>query len=41
MVTSPAGTTIAALNHLDRQAVRAAIIDAVGQAVRRGVELGD
>lgn len=40
MVTSPAGTTITALNHLDRQAVRAAIIDAVAAACRRSKELG-
>jgi pyrroline-5-carboxylate reductase len=41
MVTSPAGTTIAALVHLDRQAVRAAIIDAVDLAMRRSKELGE
>lgn len=40
MVTSPAGTTIAALTHLDRQAVRAAIIDAVLAAKTRSEELG-
>jgi len=40
MVTSPAGTTSAALNLLDRQAVRAAIIDAVLAAKKRGEELG-
>jgi pyrroline-5-carboxylate reductase len=39
MVTSPAGTTIAALTHLDRQAVRAAIIDAVLAAKKRSEEL--
>lgn len=40
MVTSPAGTTIAALNHLDRHAVRAAVIDAVLAAKKRSRELG-
>ena len=40
MVTSPAGTTIAALTHFDRQAVRAATIDGVLAAKRRGEELG-
>jgi len=40
MVTSPAGTTIAALNHLDRTAVRGSIIDAVIQARDRSRELG-
>ena len=40
MVTSPAGTTIAALMHLDRQAVRASIIDAVLAAKARSEELG-
>jgi pyrroline-5-carboxylate reductase len=41
MVTSPAGTTIAALNHLDRTAVRSSIIDAVHEAEQRSRELGD
>lgn len=41
MVTSPAGTTVAALSHMDRQAVRGAIIDAVEHAVKRGKKLGD
>lgn len=41
MVTSPAGTTVAALTHLDRQAVRAAIMDAVAQAMRRSRELSE
>ena len=40
MVTSPAGATIAALNHFDRQAVRAAIVDAVKAACDRSKELG-
>ncbi|SDB46955.1 pyrroline-5-carboxylate reductase [Desulfonatronum thiosulfatophilum] len=40
MVTSPAGTTIAALNHLDRTATRGAVIDAVHKAEQRSRELG-
>lgn len=40
MVTSPAGTTIEALMHLDRQAVRAAIIDAAVAARDRSKALG-
>lgn len=40
MVTSPAGTTIAALMHLDRQAVRAAIIDAAVASRDRSKALG-
>ncbi|GAB6036368.1 pyrroline-5-carboxylate reductase [Fundidesulfovibrio butyratiphilus] len=40
MVTSPAGTTIAALMHMDRQAVRGAIVDAVGLSAKRSKELG-
>lgn len=40
MVTSPAGTTIEALMHLDRQAVRAAIIDAVAASRDRSKALG-
>lgn len=40
MVTSPAGTTIAALNHLDRNAVRGAVIDAVASAEKRSRTLG-
>jgi len=40
MVTSPAGTTIAALAHMDRMAVRASILDAVDRAKRRSEELG-
>lgn len=40
MVTSPAGTTIAALHHLDRKAVRAAFMDALVRARDRSRELG-
>lgn len=40
MVTSPAGTTIAATNTLDRKAVRASIIEAVLAAEKRSKELG-
>lgn len=40
MVTSPGGTTARGLNHLDRQAVRAAIIDAAVAAYHRSRELG-
>jgi len=40
MVTSPAGTTIEALLHLDRSAVRAAVIEAVAMARDRSIELG-
>jgi len=40
MVTSPAGTTIEALLHMDRSAVRAALIEAVAMARDRSVELG-
>ncbi|GFK93142.1 Pyrroline-5-carboxylate reductase [Fundidesulfovibrio magnetotacticus] len=40
MVTSPAGTTIAALAHMDRMAVRASILDAVDKAKKRSEELG-
>lgn len=40
MVTSPAGTTVAALNHMDRNAVRGVLIDAVGQAEKRSRALG-
>jgi pyrroline-5-carboxylate reductase len=39
-VTSPAGTTAAALRELDRRAVRAAILDALAAARDRSVELG-
>lgn len=40
MVCSPGGTTITALNHLDRTATRAAIIDAAGKAFERSKQLG-
>ncbi|MBF0481562.1 MAG: pyrroline-5-carboxylate reductase [Desulfovibrionaceae bacterium] len=40
MVTSPAGTTVAALLHLDRNAVRASIMEAVEMAQLRSEELG-
>lgn len=40
MVTSPAGTTIAGVNHLDRRAVKSAVIDAVLAAWQRSKELG-
>lgn len=40
MVTSPAGTTIAALNLLDDRAVKGAIIAAVKAAAARSAELG-
>lgn len=40
MVTSPAGTTIEALMHLDRQAVRASVIDAVVASRDRSKTLG-
>jgi pyrroline-5-carboxylate reductase len=41
MVTSPGGTTVKGLAHLDRSAVRAAIMDAVEEAFERSVELGE
>jgi pyrroline-5-carboxylate reductase len=40
MVTSPAGTTIAALHRMEAAGVRAALIDAVEAAARRAEELG-
>lgn len=40
MVTSPAGTTIEALMHLDRMAVRATVIDAVTASRDRSEALG-
>ena len=41
MVTSPAGTTIAALNAFDEQAVRNAIVNGVLRSKERSEELGD
>lgn len=40
MVTSPGGTTIAALATLENHGIRAALIEAVGTAVSRAKELG-
>ena len=40
-VTSPGGTTIAAVHVLEQQGVRAAFLDAVGAARRRAAELAD
>lgn len=40
MVTSPGGTTIAAVNVLESRGVRAAFADAVAAAVKRSKELG-
>ncbi|MDC0336034.1 pyrroline-5-carboxylate reductase [Pseudodesulfovibrio sp.] len=40
MVTSPGGTTIRALNHFDRQAVKGDIIDGVFESYLRSIELG-
>ena len=40
MVTSPAGSTIQGLIHMDRTAVRGHIVDAVRRACERNVELG-
>jgi pyrroline-5-carboxylate reductase len=39
-VTSPAGTTIAAIRELERHGVRAALIDAIEAARDRSVDLG-
>lgn len=41
MVTSPAGTTIEALHHLEEGGVRAALISAVRAAAERAKELGE
>lgn len=40
MVTSPGGTTVRALVHLDRTATRANIIDSVRKSYERSLELG-
>lgn len=40
MVTSPGGTTIRALQHMDRMAVSGSIVDAVIESYDRSVELG-
>ncbi|SOB57246.1 Pyrroline-5-carboxylate reductase [Pseudodesulfovibrio profundus] len=40
MVSSPGGTTIRALMHFDRQAVKGDIIDAVFESYKRSIELG-
>jgi pyrroline-5-carboxylate reductase len=40
MVTSPAGTTIAALHRMEAGGVRAALMDAVEAAAQRAAELG-
>ncbi|MEF2231886.1 MAG: pyrroline-5-carboxylate reductase [Pseudodesulfovibrio sp.] len=40
MVTSPAGTTIRALTHFDRQGMRGDIIDGVFESYKRSIELG-
>ena len=41
MVTSPAGTTIAALGILERQAFRGTVMDAVAVASRRAREMAE
>ncbi|MDR0827599.1 MAG: pyrroline-5-carboxylate reductase [Desulfovibrio sp.] len=38
-VSSPAGTTIAGINHLDRQGARGLLVDAVRAACARGLEM--
>lgn len=40
MVTSPAGTTIRALQHMERMAVSGSIVDAVVESYERSIELG-
>ena len=40
-VTSPGGTTIAGVRELERAAMRAAIMDAVGATIKRSEELGN
>ncbi len=39
-VTSPGGTTLAAITELDDRDVRAAVVDAIGKAAARAAELG-
>lgn len=39
MVCSPAGVTIAAVNHMDRTAIRGNIIDSIFKAQDRGIEM--
>jgi pyrroline-5-carboxylate reductase len=39
-VSSPGGTTEAAISHMEQQQVRQAIVDAIKAAQRRGVQLG-
>jgi pyrroline-5-carboxylate reductase len=39
MVTSPGGTTIAAIRHLEEAGVRAAFLNAIDAACKRGMEL--
>ena len=39
MVASPAGTTIRALRHLEKEGVRSALIEAVVLAAKRSKEL--
>lgn len=41
MVCSPKGTTIQATNHLDAEAVRSAIVEAVRRSYERSVEMAD
>ena len=41
MVTSPGGTTIRALMHFDRQALKGDIIDGVFESYYRSIELGE
>jgi pyrroline-5-carboxylate reductase len=41
MSISPAGTTISALVHFDRQAIRGDIIDGIFEAYQRSIELGE
>lgn len=40
MVTSPAGTTVEGLIHMDRTAIRANIVDAVKKSYERSIQLG-